>query len=76
MYKQGLDVEQAQDSLEALQTAKAELEQSFQADLAQLQAQIEALAGGIEPLEIAPRKTNIQIEALCLVWIPRTAPGA
>jgi hypothetical protein len=76
MNKQGLDVEQAQDSLEALQTAKAELEQSFQADLAQLQAQIEALAGGIEPLEIAPRKTNIQIEALCLVWIPRTAPGA
>jgi len=76
MNKQGLDVEQAQDSLEALQTAKGELEQSFQADLAQLQAQIEALAGGIEPLEIAPRKTNIQIEALCLVWIPRTAPGA
>jgi hypothetical protein len=71
MKKQGLDVQHAEGTLERLQADKSELEAAFESDLAVLHAEIDQLAGGIEPLELAPKKTNIRIETLELVWIPQ-----
>jgi hypothetical protein len=71
MKKQGLDVQHAEGTLESLQADKTELEAAFEGDLAVLHAEIDQLAAGIEPLELAPKKSNIRVETLELVWIPQ-----
>jgi hypothetical protein len=71
MKKQGLDVQHAEGTLESLQADKTALESAFEGDLAVLHAEIDQLATGIEPLELAPKKSNIRVETLELVWIPQ-----
>jgi len=69
------DVQRAAQNVEALR-----------AQLAQLQAEVEAevarLAGGdplsevLQPVEIAPKKTDITVDRVVLVWVPAaTAPA-
>jgi chromosome segregation ATPase len=63
------DIDRAQQDLAALQEQLAALEQQFQADAARLQ---ELDAEGTEIVEKAapPRKTDIAVRRVALVWLP------
>jgi hypothetical protein len=67
------DIARAEESTEAIAAQRKDLE-------AQVQAEVEALrsAGGVDELEIgeitvAPRKGDLGIDSLVLLWTPRAS---
>jgi hypothetical protein len=61
------DIGQAEDSATALRQQRADLEAEIQAEIARLQ---DAPEPAIETTEIRPRKTDIAIDRVALVWMP------
>jgi hypothetical protein len=63
------DIDQARQDLAALQQQLVELEQRFEAEAAGLQA-LDADRMEIVEKEIRPRKTDIAVSRVALVWLP------
>jgi hypothetical protein len=63
------DIDQAQQDLAALQQQLGELEQRFEAEAAGLQA-LDADRMEIVEKEIRPRKTDVAVSRVALVWLP------
>ena len=65
------DVERAQRALDALLDKRAELDQSFAAEVAKLERD----AGTVEIVEypVRPRKSDIVVQKVALVWVPGRA---
>jgi DNA helicase HerA-like ATPase len=64
------DVGRAQERVEALQERLEELEQQFANDLEELQEPIALDEIEISELRVAPRKSDLAVEELVLVWAP------
>ena len=64
------DVERAQDAAELAQQKLAELEAEFQAEVEALSAQNTAASTDLETVVLKPRKTNIRVRLVTLVWLP------
>jgi hypothetical protein len=70
------DIARAEEGADALAAQLKALEAEFQAEVERLRA-----AGGVEELEIAeiqlaPRKADLSVDSLVLLWVPRPAAGA
>jgi hypothetical protein len=63
------DVTRAQESLEVLQQRKTDLENEFQQETAQLQAQFDASGVTIERATVKARKSDIDVKETALVWV-------
>jgi hypothetical protein len=63
------DVGRAEDRAEQIGAKLAELEQSFQQEIAALEAR-SAEAVAIEELRVAARKADLAVDPLVLVWTP------
>ncbi|HXV75098.1 MAG TPA: hypothetical protein VD788_02185, partial [Candidatus Polarisedimenticolaceae bacterium] len=69
------DVARAADALEAERAALAELDNEFRRDADAVRAGIDPLRIELERVEIAPRKSDITIDRLALVWKPERSRG-
>ncbi len=67
------DIARAEERVELLREKLAELEATFQEDLAPLQAEIDLDTIEIESISVPPRKSDIEVESLELVWLPERA---
>lgn len=70
MQKNASDVERAGETVEAVQQMIADLDAQFQADSSALAAKFDPLSLTVETACIKPKKVNIQVRYLGLVWAP------
>jgi hypothetical protein len=66
--KEAMDVDRAKDNLTAAQAKLQELEQEFQADVAALESN--AAASGLEAFSVRPKKSDVVVQRVALVWVP------
>jgi hypothetical protein len=64
------DVGRAQESVEQAQRNLAELEAEFQSEAQRIQAEFTAENLEIAEVDVTPRKSDIAIEQVCLLWLP------
>jgi hypothetical protein len=68
--KERKDVEYAGDNLEALQLQKKKLEEEFQQELKAMDEKMDPLTEKLETVSITPKKADISIKLVALVWSP------
>ena len=64
------DIARATERAAELRARLADLEREFEAETAQLQTAIDSAAAPLEELRVAPRKSDIDVHPLSLVWVP------
>ncbi len=75
--KAGRDVVNAEEKLAALQEEFAALDDQFKAEIAALETKIDPLTETLETVSVKPKKTNVTVDLVGLVWLPQyRAPGA
>ncbi len=68
--KQRADVAQADESLQALQAERDALEQEMAAELSRLRQAYDPSLVELEPLEVAPRKSDVVVAEVAIGWVP------
>jgi hypothetical protein len=63
------------DKLDALLVKRSDLEQELQNEIDDLEVSMSTRKVNLEPLSIRPRKSDISVEKVALVWIPSVKPG-
>ncbi|MEZ6054240.1 MAG: DUF87 domain-containing protein [Planctomycetaceae bacterium] len=71
--KQAADIKLAQKKLDAELEEKEELEAELEQAIDQIKAEFDAETIEIEPYEIKPRKSDIDVENVALLWMPHRA---
>jgi hypothetical protein len=64
------DVDRADESLEVVQARRRELQQQFEADCAAIDRGMDASTVPLRKVQVAPRKSEIAIGEVALVWTP------
>lgn len=77
LRKESMDTARAQESVEALKTRMAELDQALQADIAALETAFDPANEPLQEISVAPTPSGIAQEFFGLVWLPyrRDAQG-
>ena len=68
--KEREDVGGANESLESVRAKRAELEAALQAEIQQLTAANDAGQLAIDTTSLRPRKSDISVSSVALVWVP------
>jgi hypothetical protein len=68
--RESSDVDRAGESLEAVRQQRAELQRQFEAETAALESALDASAAPLQKVPVSPRKSDIAIGAVALVWVP------
>ena len=68
--KQSADVNEAEESVEALQAQAAQLAKDLEADTAAAQSKTDPLTETLETISLRPKKTDIAVRLTALVWLP------
>ncbi|HEY7638181.1 MAG TPA: hypothetical protein VH814_00550 [Steroidobacteraceae bacterium] len=64
------DVDRASDSVEVVQQKQRDLQQQFDADTAALEGRFDATAVVLRKVQVSPRKSDIAVGEVALVWTP------
>jgi hypothetical protein len=64
------DVDRANESVEVVQQKQRDLQQQFDADVAALDTRFDATAVALRKVQVSPRKSDIAIGEIALVWAP------
>jgi len=67
---EGGDVKRAEESLALLKQRQADLEEEFQQEIDSLGADIDPMTESLETVVLRPRKSDIDVHTLGLVWMP------
>lgn len=67
---EGGDVKRAEQTLEVVKQKREDLEVEFQAELDALETQIDPTTEVLEAVLLRPRKSDIAVDSLGLVWLP------
>jgi hypothetical protein len=70
------DVQRAEENLKKVLEEKADLEAEFQAELDSLETKIDPTTESLEKVLLRPRKTDISVDLVGLVWMPCRRDGA
>jgi len=70
-YKQAQDVGRAEETLQTLQGQLAELEAEFKSEVDAVEGTADALAEPLEATVLRPKRTQITVKMVSLVWMPR-----
>jgi hypothetical protein len=68
--KESQDVGRAQETVEALRQQLADLETQFQSETAALETKVDPLTESLETISLKPKKTDISVRLVALVWVP------
>jgi hypothetical protein len=68
--KESQDIGRAQETVEALHQQLAELEAQFQSETATLEARVDPSTERLETISLKPKKTDISVRLVALVWVP------
>ena len=70
VLKERQDVGRAEETVEALQKQLADLEAEFNAEMATVEAKVDPLTERLDTVALRPKKTNIAVRLVALVWVP------
>jgi len=73
--KEARDVSRAEESVEALRAELAALESRFEAEVEAVSAQAEAREEPLERVALKPKRTQIAVSLVSLVWMPVAVIG-
>ncbi len=73
--KEKKDVEYAGENLESLQEQKKRLEEEFQQELKAMGEKMDPLTEKLVTISIMPKKTDISVKLVALVWSPSISKG-
>ncbi len=73
---EGADVKRAEQTLERVRQERADLEAEFQAELDALSVQVDPTTEVLEKVVLRPRKSDISVDLVALVWIPQRQKAA
>lgn len=68
--KESGDVGRAEETIEAIQQQKSDLNAQFEAEVAAIDSGADPLTMPLDKIVIKPKKTNIKVRALVLAWMP------
>jgi len=68
--KESQDIGRAQDSLEAMRQQKAELEAQVQAEVSALGGALDPLAEPLDTVTLKPKRTDLSVQLVALAWAP------
>jgi len=68
--KESKDVQYAEENVGTLQAQREELEKQFQEEIKNVEDRFDAATVALTKLAIKPKKTNIQVQAVALAWVP------
>lgn len=68
--KEAQDVEQAKQNVAALERQHADLEAQFQAEVQEVELNLNPATEELKTLPLKPKKTDIQVKLLALAWAP------
>ncbi len=68
--KESQDIARAQDSLGAIEQQKADLEAQVQAEIDALGGAMDPLKEAFEPVVIRPKRTEVTVQLVALAWAP------
>ncbi|MFN9371630.1 MAG: hypothetical protein ACK6D3_07065 [Planctomycetaceae bacterium] len=66
-------VEQSKESLESIQAVRDQRVQDVEEDKARIQVRVSADTIELEPTEVKPKKTDVAVKKVELVWMPTRA---
>ncbi len=64
------DVERAAENLEAVRKQRLELQRQFDEDVAAIERMMDATTAPLRKMSVSPRKSDIAIAEVALVWVP------
>ncbi|GAB4505487.1 MAG: ATP-binding protein [Anaerolineales bacterium] len=64
------DVKRATETIQAVKEQLAKLETEFKAEIDALEIKIDPLTETLETLSLKPKKTDIQVQLVTLIWLP------
>ncbi len=70
VLKERQDVGRANETVEALKAAEAELDAEFRAEMEKVGADADAGAEPLETISVRPTKQNIAVKLVALAWVP------
>ena len=75
LAKERTDIGYAEENLEAVQQRLAALEAEFKAETEKLSAHVDPTAIELEEVTLQPKKSDITISQVALVWVPWSMPS-
>ena len=64
------DVDRADDNLDVIRQQRAELQKQFETEAAGLDSSLDASAAPVSKVQVSPRKSDIAVGEVALVWAP------
>jgi hypothetical protein len=74
-YQQTRDVGRARDTIAAVQAEQERMQAQLDAELAKLAAARDPQTEALDEVEVRPRKSDVTVQAVALLWWPRAAAG-
>jgi hypothetical protein len=71
VLKERQDIGRAEETVEAIRRQLAELDVEFKAEMTALEARTDPLTERLETVVVKPKKTNISVRLVALVWVPQ-----
>ncbi|MCI0453433.1 MAG: ATP-binding protein [Candidatus Dadabacteria bacterium] len=68
--KESQDIDRAEDTLQVLKKQYADLEAQFKAETEDIAAKFDSQLESLESVEIRPKRSNISVRLIALVWAP------
>jgi hypothetical protein len=68
--KESGDIDRAEDNREVLQQRLTEMQSELEAEVSQLRSELDPATVTIEHMSVKPRKTDIDIRTVALLWMP------
>ncbi|HXU30733.1 MAG TPA: hypothetical protein VN851_09170, partial [Thermoanaerobaculia bacterium] len=76
IYKEGKDVDAAEESLEQLQTRLHDVSAQLDAEVAALAQRFDPATEQLTSAPIKPKKADVDVRLLTLVWVPERGGAA
>jgi hypothetical protein len=67
--KEAADVGRSSDTVAAIQSQIADVQRDLDAQISELQARLDPVGETLESIEIRPKKTNLAVRLVALVWV-------
>jgi Skp family chaperone for outer membrane proteins len=68
--KESGDIDRAEDSREVLQQRLTEMQTELEAEVSRLRSELDPATVAIEQTSVKPRKTDIDVRTVALLWVP------
>jgi hypothetical protein len=69
-YKESQDVARAQETAAAVKQQAEELDARMREEVAELEARLDPAAEQLETISVRPKKTDIDVRPVSLIWAP------